>query len=89
MNTDCNCKLEQPCADHLSKALGDKLPPSATVSINSQTFPSWLSPQFQLWHQGKIPESDFLQVIQYMAKNGIILVNGKNPFDIQAPEDTK
>jgi len=79
MNINCSCKLEAPCDEHVKAGLGDKVKDGdkITFSIDKSKTPHFLYLQFDLWHTGKIPEDDFLQSILYMAKEGMILVNGK------------
>ncbi len=50
-----------------------KLPRQGTDS--TITIPSWVKKDTQLWFQGDIPDEDFINAIQYLINNRIIILN--------------
>jgi hypothetical protein len=51
-----------------------KIPPTVTGEASSNQIPVWVKNNAKWWADGTIGDSDFVQGIQYLIKQGIIRV---------------
>ena len=50
------------------------IPPTASEAIESQEVPAWIKNNAGWWANGVIDDNTFVSGIQYLIKNGIIVV---------------
>lgn len=47
---------------------------TASVQATSYTIPSWIKNTAEWWSEGQVTDSDFIQGVQYLIQNGIVVV---------------